>query len=198
MYSIKNQSKETLKSIEEIILDLLIKYGALPQAAITKYVEIINSEANENAVALVIKRLISTNRLFPEKYLNDTIIKSSGSIEYDRRFSDSFWILLDQLRDINKNNHFKATYPSDIFFIDNKKQFEIMSPQLGNEFQISILKNKNNLIKRDEDKISLILGILNEEQLNECISYCDDMDVKYAQVIYSEGSNIPKINNFNI
>lgn len=210
-----NSNKKECPGIESLILDLMVKYGALPINAVINYVKNIKLYCSEPTddpelaaeleeqcfkeakaeVSSQIKALKRNLRISTSP--DEKTIKNSDKIEINRNLINSFWILSEFAKESGPLNQFRAQYPSDILFIKDGKQFEIMSPTLGSEFQINVIKNKNQAIKKEEDKVNLILCLANKEQLSRCLPYTEDLNVLYSQVIPTKDGN-PEIKFYTV
>lgn len=183
------------------ILNCLMKYGQIPRKALLQYILNTNSEKETDKIKYMfngtIKKLIKSGRIFEKRGKKESVITTYYDAEIDERFLDSFWVFTEFSKVLNPKSHFKAAYPSDIYFAQNNKQYEIMSPKTGDEFELSVIKNRNSQIEDEENKINLVVCVLDDKQLTNCISYAGDMDITYAQVLH-DGKENPKINIFKI
>lgn len=181
--------------LENEILSLMMKYGALPTAAIKAYIEkmfpeyVSGYKNSHNALGNTINRLVRADRLSKDMFAGNEIVKTYADLEVDRSLVNAFWVLIEKLQKGEQNNHFQAVYPSSILFFSNGKQYEIIAPAIGSEFEIGLIKNKNSTIENDENKVLPIIIVSNTEQLSHCISYSDDMQAQYCQILPDETSD---------
>lgn len=181
--------------LENEILSLMMKYAALPTAAIKSYIEkmfpeyISGHKNSDNAFSNAINNLVRADRLSRDTFAGNEIVKTYKDLEVDRSLINAFWVLIDQIQPGEQNNHFQAVYPSSILFFRDGKQHEIISPAIGSEFEIGLIKNKNSAISDDENKILPIIIVANVEQLSSCIGYSDDMKAEYVQLLPDETSD---------
>lgn len=175
------------EELRKILLECVMKYGFLEKRQLVRFASLLgyNSEIVSTAINSIMKEKILFMNENDDISLTPNTLKSHSTI-------DAFWVLCEFAKVIDPQNHFKAQYPSDIFFIRDKSQYEIMVPKPGDEFLINIIKEKNSVL-REEDKIKLIVVVEDENQLNAAIPYTSDINIMFAQIL-NKDKEYPSVN----
>lgn len=182
----KNIQKVSEEDLRKLLLECIMKYEYLERKQLIYFAKLLGFD--EKHARKTIDIIVKEKLLFANE--NGDILITPNAIK-DHSLISSFWVLCEFIKAINPRNHFRAQYPSDIFFIKDRTQYEIMSPNIGDEFFINIIKEKNQQL-RDEDKVKLIMVVQNEEQLNNAVAYTSDIEIMFAQIL-NNGEKYPSI-----
>lgn len=116
----------------------------------------------------------------------------------DPKTISAFWVMLKFIKKINPKEHYKAEYPSEIFFLKDNIQYEIVVLNPGEEHLISMLKSYNRKTTDDEeDETRYIIVVQNEDQIEECLKRTSGMTVLFASVDYGE-DEVPEVNFYKV
>lgn len=178
---------------EKIVIDCLSKYYCLKWDQLIKLLYYKEPEtANKILIGLKKRQLI----------LHD---EDSGYVTLDPRCKpdqktiDAFWVMLKFIKKINPREHYRAEYPSEIFFLKDNSQYEIVVLNKGEEHLISMLKGYNRITSaEEEDQIRYIILIQDENQIEECLKRTEGMAVLFASVDYSQDSDIPTVSFYKV
>jgi hypothetical protein len=111
----------------------------------------------------------------------------------DQKTITAFWVMLKFIKKINPKEHYKAEYPSEIFFLKENVQYEIVVLNPGEEHLINMLKGFNrNTSDDEEDETRYIIVIQDEDQIEDCMRRTAGMKVLFASVEYGE-DDIPDV-----
>lgn len=176
---------------EKLVIDCLSKYYCLKWPQLVQMLYYKDEEvANRILNGLKKRQLI----------LEDDMgyIKLDPRSTPDRKTIDAFWVLLKFIKKINPREHYKAEYPSEIFFLKDNIQYEIVVLNKGEEHLINMLKGYNRISSEDEeDEMRYIIVVQDEEQIEECLKKVDGMKVLFASIVYTEG-DVPEVEFYQV
>ncbi len=186
-------ANDRLLKEEKIVIDCLSKYYCLKWEQLIQLLYYKEEDtANRILVGLKKRQLI----LHDEETGYVTLDPRSKP---DTKTINAFWVLLKFIKKINPKEHYKAEYPSEIFFLKDNAQYEIVCIDKGEEHTIALLKGYNRITSdEDEDEIKYIIVIQDESQIEECMRKTGDMPVLFASVDYTPDNDIPTVSFFQI
>lgn len=194
-------TKKLLKE-ERLIVKMLSLYECLRHEQLVTLLEIKGKDtASAEKMLLAMKK-------------NQTILEDgAGYAMLDLRSKpnqktiSAFWILLQYLPKIDENQHFAANYPSEIFFLKDSKQYEIVV--LGQDdahlVRMLFLENRNSS-DEIEDITKYIVVVPNVDSI-EIIAekipadVLENKQVRFATINYNGveyGEQAPNIEYYEV
>lgn len=176
---------------EQVVIDCLSKYYCLKWEQLVQLLHYKTEDVAKRILSGLKKRQI---------IMED----GAGYIMLDPRTTPdpktiaAFWVLLKFIKRINPREHYRAEYPSDIFFLKENVQYEIVVLNKGEEHLISMLKGYNRTSSsEEEDEVRYIIVVQDEEQIEECLNKIGGMKVLFASVTYGEGE-VPEVDFYQV
>ncbi len=155
-----------LQTEEQIIVDTLRQYGCLKKSQITKMIHYKEPELVERILVGLSKR----QAVFLDECDN---VKIDIRCDYSYQHEVAFWILLKYIMSIRPSEHYAANYPSQIYFLKDRNQYEIVVLRDGEDYLLGPLSNSDRTTGEDEDEsdeIRYIIAIPSETMINVCKS----------------------------
>lgn len=157
---------------EKIIIDALRQYDCLKTEQL---IELIPYKSRE-LVSRIIMGLHKRQLLITDASGN---VRHDPRCDYDYKIEIAFWILLKYIAtgDVKYNEHYRAQYPSQIFFLKGGKQYEIFVLKPNEEHLLNVLvKTEQNCMpdtpdeETDEfdDETRFIIAIPSDTMIPEC------------------------------
>ena len=123
----------------------------------------------------------------------------------DYKKLQAFWVLLQFIDKIKPEEHYPANYPSEIFFLKQGVQYEIVVINKGEDHLINMLfmENRNNSIE-EEDSTKYIFVVPSVDDIDNCINRIpdtalDNNQVLFATVAYATPEDeIPKVEFYQV
>lgn len=113
-------------------------------------------------------------------------VKLDPRTQPDQKVISSFWILLKYFDKINQGAHYVADYPSNIFFLRDNTQYEIMSllPNEENLVKMLFLENRNNS-NHEEDIVKYIIVVPTTDMIADCLKNIPQNVIENKQIIFA-------------
>ncbi len=120
----------------------------------------------------------------------------------DYKKIQAFWVLLKFIKEINPQEHYPAAYPSQIYFLKEGVQYEVLVLNKGEEHLLSMAFNENREYS-DEDRTIKIIVVPNIEEIDEFVERIpeDALDnglVMFSTVEYIGNSDTPTVSMYKI
>ena len=157
-----------LMTEEKIIIDALQQYGCLKTEQLIQLIPYKPRELAERIVMGLQKRQL----LITDASGN---VKHDPRCDYDYKTEVAFWVLLKYIAQgsVKYNEHYQANYPSQIFFLKDNKQYEILVLMPNEDHLINVLvKTEKGCTSDDDegfdDETRYIIVIPSETMIPEC------------------------------
>lgn len=139
---------------ENRIISALREYECLTKTQLIELLYDIPEKQAESTLSGLTKRQV----VF---YEGDTKIKLDPRCPSDYKVSVAFWILLKYIPYIRPMEHYRATYPSQIYFLQNRFQNEILVLEKDDEYLLNILlkTERNSDEIPEEDMVHYIIAV---------------------------------------
>ena len=183
---------------ETIVVNCLSKYECLQWEQVVKLLYNKKEEvAQRILVGLKKKQIILEDT--PGYLTLDLRSKS------DIKKIQAFWVLLEFVDKIKPEEHYPANYPSEIFFLKQGTQYEIVVLNKNEEHLLKMLfmENRSNSIE-DDDVTKYIIVVPTVDDIDECInkipeSALDNNQVLFATVSYKSPEDAcPKVDFYQV
>lgn len=188
---------EKLLKEEKLILHCLSLYECLRWEQLIK---LINNKPRETAEKIIIG-------LKKRQYIIEDeagYVKLNPNTEPDQKNINAFWILLERIRKINPEAHYIANFPSQIYFLQDNNQYEIISLNLNEENLVKMLflENRNNS-DNENDATKYIIIVPNVDSIENCLknipeSVLDEKRVLFATVEFNYETGYPLIQYYKV
>ncbi|WP_286077654.1 DUF5697 family protein [Thomasclavelia cocleata] len=177
---------------EQLVIDCLSRYYCLKWKQLIKLLYYKDEEVAQRILVGLKKR-----QLILEDETTEDVTLDPRS-QADRKTIDAFWVMLKFIKKINPKQHYKAEYPSEIFFLKENAQYEIVVLNKGEEHLINMLKgyNRNTSVEED-DEIRYIIVVQDEDQIEDCLRKTEGMKVLFASVDYGQ-EDVPEVNFYQV
>lgn len=169
---------EKLLKEEKLVLNCLQIYGCLRWKQLIK----LMYNKPEDTASKILTGLKKRQYIIEDEC---GYVKLDPRTEPDQKTIYAFWILLQYLNKIDSQAHYAANYPSDIFFLKDNVQYEIitLNPNEENLVKMLFLENKNSS-KEPEDAIKYIIIVPNEETIENCLKNIPDEVIANNQILF--------------
>lgn len=188
---------EKLLKEEKLILNCLSIYGCLRWEQLLK---LINNKPKETAEKILLG-------LKKRQYVIEDesgYAKLDPRTEPDQKTIAAFWILLEQMPKITANAHYAANYPSEIFFLKDNTQYEILAlnPNEENLIKMLFLENRYNS-DSEEDIMKYIIIVPDTDTIENCLknipqAVIDNKQVLFTTVEYDYETGNPNIQYYKV
>lgn len=188
---------EKLLKEERLILNCLRIYECLRYEQL---LTLINNKPEDTA-----KKII--NGLKKRQYVFEDeagYIKIEPKTEPNQKTISAFWILLQYIGKINPDAHYRANYPSEIFFLRNNVQYEIVVLNNDEENLLKMLFLENRASSTDEeDAIKYIIIVPNADDIDVCLKNIPDSAIENKQIMFAtiedfDEDGIPQTKYFKV
>jgi len=182
---------EKLLKEERLIMRCLSLYGCLKKEQLIKLV------ANKGEAKTKIYEGLK-KRGYVEEF-DGNYVRLDPKTNADERTISAFWVLLDYIKKIDPNAHYRADYPSEIFFMRENMMYEIISIFSGEEYLLKSLFLENRYNSQEEqDRMKFIVIVQSPDSIEACISSIPSTIIENGQVVfavleYPDGSDEPKV-----
>jgi len=170
---------EKLLKEERLILNCLRIYECLRYEQL---LTLINNKPEDTA-----KKII--NGLKKRQYVFEDeagYVKIEPKTEPDQKTISAFWILLQYIGKITQDAHYRANFPSEIFFLRNNVQYEIIVINQDEENLLKMLFLENRNTSTDEqDAVKYIIIVPGEESIENCLRYIPDSAIENNQIMFA-------------
>lgn len=188
---------EKLLKEEKLVLHCLSLYGCLRWEQLIK---LMKNKPKETADKILIG-------LKKRQYIIDDesgYVKLDYKTEPDQKIIAAFWILLQYIDKIDFNAHYPANYPSEIFFLRDNIQYEIiaLNPNEENLIKMLFLENRNNSTS-EEDVMKYIIVVPDTDTIENCLknipeSVIENKQVLFTTIEYDYDTGIPNIQYYKV
>lgn len=131
-------------------------------------------------------------------------VKLDPRTEPNQKTISAFWILLKYFDKINPDAHYAADYPSEIFFLRDNVQYEIvvLNPNEENLIKMLFLENRNSS-DAEEDAIKYIIVVPETGTIEKCLKnipekVLENKQVMFATVDYNFDTGKPNIQYYKV
>lgn len=130
---------------EQLIINALRQYDCLKKEQLIQLLYYKPRDIAEKILNSLVKRQL-------------LLVDESGNVKHDPRCDYNFkteiafWILLKYIQVINPDEHYKANYPSEIYFLKEKNQYEIVVLRADEEYVLGMLSNTERGSNDDDDE----------------------------------------------
>lgn len=121
---------------EQNVLRWLSEYGALPRAQVTGFLKKPNKTAEKILQNLKRAQLITERGGY---------LASDGMAKPDHRMERAVWVLLQFIDKVDERAHYPAVYPSQVFFLKENAEYEIVVLYEGEEHLLRLLRPQEDL-----------------------------------------------------
>lgn len=183
---------------EKIITEALSKYGCLRWEQLIK---LIYNKKEETAQRILVG--LKKRQLILEDE-GSGYVRLDPRTQSDDKMIRAFWILLQYVNKISPREHYPANYPSEIFFLKQGVQYEIVVLNPREEHVLSMLFNENRNNSDDEEDITkYIIVVANTDCIEACLNkipdkVIDNKQVLFATINYKKDSEIPDIQYYQV
>lgn len=165
---------------EQLIINCLRQYDCLRREQLIQLLYYKPRDIAEKIIASLIKRQF----LIVDECDN---IKHDPRCSYNFKTEMAFWVLLKYIPAIKPEEHYKANYPSEIYFLKDKNQYEIVVLRAGDDHILGLLANTDRDTGSeddDSDETRYILAIPSTSMIPICQSRLKGHKVLFA--VYPE------------
>lgn len=138
---------------EKLVVDCLSRYGCLKWEQMEQLLNYKKPEVIQKIFLGLKKRQIILED-------EDGYVMIDPRATKDHDVILAFWVLLKFMSQINPNEHYPANYPSQIYFLKNKVEYEIMVVSDGNEHLIRMLFSENRNNSNDEEDMTKYIFVV--------------------------------------
>ncbi len=158
---ISNYGKE-----ETRILSALREYECLTKSQLVKLLFDVPEDRALATIASLTKRAVII-------YEGDAKIKLDPRCAADYKVMVAFWILLKYIPYIRPEENYRASYPSQVYFLQNGMQNEIVVLEKDDEYKLNILlKTTRDSVAEsemeDEDRMRYIIAVPKTSMIPVC------------------------------
>ena len=151
---------------ENRIISALREYECLTKTQLIKLLYDIPEDRAISTIAGLTKRQVIY-------YETDTMIKLDPRCADDYKVMVAFWILLRYIPYINPEEHYRASYPSQVYFLQKNLQNEIVVLEKDDEYKLNILlKTTRDSVSEsemeEEDKVHYIIAVPKTSMIPVC------------------------------
>lgn len=170
----------TLLPDEQLVINSLRQYDCLKKEQLIKLLYYKPREIAEKIINALIKRQL-------------LIVDDSGNVKHDPRCDYNFktemafWVLLKYIEVVKPDEHYKANYPSEIYFLKDKNQYEIIVLRSGEEHLLGPLSNTDRSsgdIEDESDEMRYIVAVPTATMIPACKAKLKNIKVLF--VVYPE------------
>ena len=165
---------------EQLIINCLRQYDCLRREQLIQLLYYKPRDIAEKIIASLIKRQF----LIADESDN---IKHDPRCSYEFKTEMAFWVLLKYISAIKPEEHYKANYPSEIYFLKDKNQYEIVVLRSGDDHVLGLLANTDRdsgSEEDDTDETRYILAIPSASMIPICQNRLKGHKVLFA--VYPE------------
>lgn len=166
----------SLQPEEQLIVDALRQYGCLKKEQLILMIHYKPRELVERILIGLAKRQV----IFIDESDN---VKLDLRCDYNYQTEIAFWILLKYIMVIKPSEHYAANYPSQIYFLKDKNQYEIVVLKDGEDYILGPLANTDRTtseLEDDSDEMRYIIAIPSESMVNVCKNRMKGQKVLFA------------------
>lgn len=165
---------------EQLIINSLRQYDCLKKEQLVQLLYYKPRDTAEKIINSLVKRQL-------------LIVDASDNVKHDPRCDYSFkteiafWILLKYMSAIKPEEHYRANYPSEIYFLKDKNQYEIIVLRLGDEHLLGPLSNTDRSsgdMEDDSDEMRYIVAVPSASMIPTCQARLKGLKVLFA--VYAE------------
>jgi hypothetical protein len=170
----------TLLPDEQLVINSLRQYDCLKKEQLIQLLHYKPREVAEKIINSLIKRQL-------------LIVDESGNVKHDPRCDYSFktemafWVLLKYIEVVKPDEHYKANYPSEIYFLKEKNQYEIVVLRAGEEHLLGPLSNTDRSsgdLEDESDEMRYIVAVPTATMIPACKAKLKNVKVLF--VVYPE------------
>lgn len=123
----------------------------------------------------------------------------------DYKKLQAFWVLLEFVDKIKPEEHYPANYPSEIFFLKQGAQYEIVVLNKDEDHLLNMLfmENRNNSVE-EEDTTKYIIVVPDVDYIDNCIAKIPDAILDNEQILFATVSyekpedEVPKVQFYQV
>lgn len=171
--------KDNLLREESIVVDCLSKYESLKWPQLIKLLYNKQEDVAQRILVGLKKRQI-------------VIEDEAGYLMLDPRSKEdyktttAFWVLLQFIDKIKPEENYKANYPSNIYFLKQGQEYEIIVLYKNEEHLLKPLFMENrNSSNEDEDAVKYIIVVPDEDSIDDFIGNVPDSVLDKGNVLFS-------------
>lgn len=190
---------DTLLNEEKAIVNALQKYYVLNKAQLINLLWYKPEEVSERIIAGLKKKQM----IFDDGAGSYSIDKNCVS---DDKISLAFWVLLQFVRKLkDRDSHARANYPSNIFFLNENEQYEIIVLNPNEEHLLSMLfKTERDNSDEPDDFTKYIVVVPNVDSISKFAKripadVINDNRVLFATVLYAKPTDeVPEVEIYQV
>lgn len=146
--------RDKLLREERLVVDCLQKYGCLQEEQLLTLLSINgkNREVSERILTGLKKK-----QIILQGHASNTL-RLDCVTAYNPKIGNAFWLLLGIMGDMGPDNHYPAAAPSQIYFLKDGKQYEIVVLGEGEENLLNPIFASRNKVSTDSvDRVTQII-----------------------------------------